>query len=244
MTRQLTLSFSPNARYGREDFQIAPSNRAALDLVDRWPDWPSRVMLLVGPEASGKSHIVSLFSGVTPFDVYDAAISDLHVIAATVEDGSRKSLVVLEDVAKGIDEAGLFHLINATLSAESWLLMTSRSLPVDWGLKLADLASRLRAATPVIIRAPEDSLLEAILAKHFADRQTVVDPSVLKYCIARMERSHAAAYHLSRQLDAAAMSRKSGITRALAADFLTDSMLQPSLPGLEDSGGPDESTNE
>ena len=36
--------------------------RPALALIDSWPDWPNRIMLLVGPEGSGKSHLAAIWA--------------------------------------------------------------------------------------------------------------------------------------------------------------------------------------
>ena len=40
--------------YAREDFLSGPCNEGPLALIDSWPDWPGRAIVLVGPEGSGK----------------------------------------------------------------------------------------------------------------------------------------------------------------------------------------------
>ena len=42
--RQLTLDLSHAESFAREDFFPAPSNAAALRLIERWPDWPAPVL--------------------------------------------------------------------------------------------------------------------------------------------------------------------------------------------------------
>ena len=60
--RQLILDWPHQPSFAREDFLSAASNREALSAVDRWPNWPSRMLLLVGPEGSGKSHLAALWA--------------------------------------------------------------------------------------------------------------------------------------------------------------------------------------
>ena len=43
-------------------FSSARANAAALALVERWPDWPARIVVLVGPEGSGKSHLAAIWA--------------------------------------------------------------------------------------------------------------------------------------------------------------------------------------
>ena len=55
--KQLPLELPVEARLEAEDFLVSPSNEAAYALIERWPDWPHRIVRLVGPEGSGKSHL-------------------------------------------------------------------------------------------------------------------------------------------------------------------------------------------
>lgn len=232
MPQQLTLDFLNRPHVGREDFVRSPANAAAADFLDHWPVWPSRVAVLIGPEASGKSHLVAIRAEAGGHRVFNAATVDWRLLAAGVETGE---LILVEDCGADIDEAGLFHLINAVMSASGYLLLTARTPPSDWNLTVADLISRLRAATPIAITEPGDDLLAAIMAKLFADRQTLVDPAVIRYCLLRMERSYRAAREIVADLDRLAIERRSGVTRALAAECLGHAMAddQPELPGLD-----------
>jgi len=241
LSQQLTLRFDPGQHRTRADFQVGAANRAAVELIDSGRDWPSRVCVLIGPEASGKSHLAEILEAEQgalilhnrPDPAIDRpAAIDWHGIAAENALAQPDRLVIVEDTGPGLDEAGLFHLINSVVNGEGRLLLTARTPPTDWRLSLPDLVSRLRAATPVVIAPPDDALLEQILAKHFGDRQMVVDPAVIRYAIARMERSYASAQALAAKLDAAALARKSAITKALAADIL-GAGAQPLLPGLD-----------
>src|SRR6476660_7323551 len=60
--RQLAFSLPHAESLSRDNFLEGPANAAGLALIDAWPDWPNRVMLLVGPEGSGKSHLAAIWA--------------------------------------------------------------------------------------------------------------------------------------------------------------------------------------
>ena len=212
---QLPLEFRHEAASGRDDLVISDPVSAAASIVDRWPDWPSPVVIITGPEGSGKSHLAEVWlrkSGA----VRVQAIRDSDAVTRAGE-----GPVLVEDADRdGFDEAELFHLINAVRSAGTSLLITARSWPMAWGVTLPDLASRLKAATTVEIGPPDDLLLGQILMKLFADRQLLPDDKVIAYIVARMERSLAAAQAIVARLDRLALARGTRISRTLAAEVL------------------------
>ncbi len=63
--RQLVLALDHAVSFAREDFLGGPSNASALTLIERWPDWPDRIMALVGPHGSGKSHLATIWAETT-----------------------------------------------------------------------------------------------------------------------------------------------------------------------------------
>ena len=60
--RQLAFALPHAESLSRDNFLEGPANAEALGLIDCWPDWPNRVMLLVGPEGSGKSHLAAIWA--------------------------------------------------------------------------------------------------------------------------------------------------------------------------------------
>src|ERR1700691_512900 len=55
--RQLPFRCPHSPSFAREDFLAAPSNLDALAAVDQWPNWASRMLMLVGPEGAGKNRL-------------------------------------------------------------------------------------------------------------------------------------------------------------------------------------------
>ncbi|AZN72421.1 hypothetical protein D5400_15105 [Georhizobium profundi] len=213
---QLPLELGHAAARGREDLIVSDPLSAAIALIDRWPDWPSPVVILCGPAGAGKTHLAEIWR-----ERADASVLDLADSTSRALEAARTHPVILEDVdRKAIDETALFHLINEVRSAGSFLMMTSRLWPAAWPVSLPDLKSRLKAATVVEIGGPDDGLLAQVIVKLFADRQIAIDPKVVDYLVARMERSFDAASWLVAEMDRVALSRRVRLTTSLASEVL------------------------
>ena len=217
--RQLVLALDHDESFAREDFLAGPSNAAALSLIDRWPDWPDRVMALIGPEGSGKSHLASIWAQSAGARVLAAKLLaeiDLHTAFAT-------GALVVEDLEfAGLDERALFHLINLAREQSAYVLITSRSPLPTFPVTLRDLGSRLRAVPSVALASPGDALLRALIVKLAADRQLSVDETLVNYLANRIERSFVAARAAVSRLDEEAMRQHRPVTRALAAELFRD----------------------
>ena len=59
--RQLPLDLTHRAAMTRADYLTGDANRAAIALIDGWPAWPDRAVLLSGPAGSGKTHLVEIW---------------------------------------------------------------------------------------------------------------------------------------------------------------------------------------
>lgn len=226
--RQLALSLPHNPQMTRADFLIGTANENAAALIDRFPDWQSRIVLLVGPAGSGKTHLGRIWSdaaGAAQIAARDLREQDVEPLLA----GGR---LLVEDVDRGdLNEAAMFHLINRVRENGAHLLLTSRQPPAAMGLALPDLVSRLRAALLVELLPPDDALLERVLVKLFADRQLRVDPALATYVVRRMERSLEAANRVVAALDEAALAAGRPVTRQLAGEVLDrDFGNEPELP--------------
>lgn len=215
--RQIPLSLPHRASFDRADFLTGAANAEAIALVDRWPDWTSRLVIIAGPVGSGKSHLVDIWRAASGAE----AIAASALAVADAEKLLVNDAIAIEDLHAGpIDEAALFHLLNIALERKAAVLMTSRVWPSALPLKLGDLVSRLRAAQLVELAEPDDELLKRVLAKLLADRQLIVDRSVIDFIVTRMERSLGTANLIVDRLDEEALAQGRAITTRLAAETL------------------------
>jgi len=217
--RQFILELGYRPAMGAEDFLVAESNAEAVAWIDRWPDWPAPALTLWGPPGAGKTHLAQVWrarsAAASPPPAALAAADPASLL------GARRHLIV-EGADAGVDEHALLRLYNLLAGRGGAMLLTASAPPARWRLRTADLASRLAAAPAAAIRPPDDRLLEAVLAKQFADRQLEVGQEVLDLLLRRIERSFAATRRAVDILDRAALAGRrrvnAGLVRELAAE--------------------------
>jgi chromosomal replication initiation ATPase DnaA len=215
--RQLALALPHAESLTRDDFLEGPANSAGLALINSWPDWPNPIMLLVGPEGSGKSHLAAIWA-----EQAGARSTSAHTLApATVPGALATGALVVEDLkSSDFDERALFHLMNLAREDGAFVLITARVPPSAFEVELRDLRSRLRAVPVVSLLAPDDALFRALIVKFCADRQLSIDETVVSYLTTRIERSYAAVRQAVELLDTEALRLGRPVTRALAAELL------------------------
>jgi chromosomal replication initiation ATPase DnaA len=215
--RQLAFELPHTESLTRDNFLEGPANAAALALIDAWPEWPSRIMMLVGPEGCGKSHLAAIWA-----DEAGARSTTAHALAAgTLPAALATGALVVEDLKPGdFDERAVFHLLNLVREEGAYALITARMLPSAMEVELRDLRSRLRALPSVALLPPDDQLFRALIVKYCADRQLAIDESVVGYLATRIERSYASAWRAVELLDSEALRQGRPVTRALAVELL------------------------
>ena len=215
--RQLAFALPHAESFTRDNFLEGPANAAGLALIDSWPDWPNRIMQLVGPEGSGKSHLAAIWA-----EQAGARSTSAHALTAAAVPGALATgaLVVDDLKSSDVDERALFHLLNLAREEGASILITSRVPLSALQIELHDLRSRLRAIPTVLLLPPDDQLFRALIVKFCTDRQLGVDEAVVSYLTTRIERSYAAVRQVVELLDAEALRLGRPVTRALAAELL------------------------
>jgi chromosomal replication initiation ATPase DnaA len=214
---QLTFDLPHRAALGAEDFLVSDCNIAAVRLIDAWPQWTDRVQLLIGPAASGKTHLVRVWQGRSGAVALDPA----HLGIALLDRLIVGSTLVVEDADRvAYDEKTLFHLLNLAREKHFFVLLTARLGPNRWDTGLPDLASRLSAVPVTEIGVPDEALLRTVMLKHFADRQLAIDPKMLEFMAMRIDRSLAAAAAAVDAVDRAALASGRKINRQLVIEAL------------------------
>ena len=210
MDTQLSLGLRRDLSHRRRDFVVGPANAAAVEALDAWPNWLGGILMLVGPEGSGKSHLARDWAvaarGHFLCDV-EAELADLHILEG--------SPVAVDD-ADRVDDETLFHLINQAPTPGGGLLLTARTRPQTWKVKLPDLRSRLDALRVVELGEPDDEVLIGVLRRLF--EQALIKPSdeTLAYLVHRIERSVPKARQIVALLDA----EHKPVNRKLAREVL------------------------
>jgi len=211
----LDLPFRP--AMGAADFLVDRSNADAVAWIDRWPAWPLPVLVVHGPPASGKTHLVQVWRARS----HGRLISGAALTVEGVPDLLGTDWAVAVDDAEAVAghpsrERALLHLYNFVQERGASLLLAARRPASRWGVGLPDLASRLNAANSAGMERPGDALLTALLAKLCADRRLAVDDDVLAFLVTRMERSADCARRIVKALDRESLAARRPVTMALA----------------------------
>ena len=234
MSRQLGFDLPSVAALGREDFFVSPANAMAVAMIDAWQTWSGHKLALIGPEGSGKTHLVHVWAEAAQaliVEAEDLAASDIPALA-------RHNIAVenVPDISGDAQaEEALFHLHNLVLAEGHSLLITADRPAQQWGLTLPDLASRMQGTPAAILERPDDRLLAALVMKLFADRQLSPSPNTISYLATHMDRSFAEARRVVAAIDAAALAEGRAITRSLAAKIL--GQTGPDGPQTQDDQG-------
>jgi len=228
---QLTFDLPHRIASSRADFLTSDSNVAAVGWIDRSPDWPSRALALYGPAGCGKTHLVNLWCAQTSGIAIAGQVLTDEIVARLA---SERRFRIAIDNADRASELPFLHLFNLCLENRGLVLLASRRPPTSRRVMLADLDSRLRAVLAIGIGLPDDALLEAVLVKHFADRQLRVAPGVVAHLIRHMERSFVAAAEMAARLDLISLRDRRAITVPLARQVLLEAELH--FPPNRDAG--------
>lgn len=201
--RPLHLSGGPELSFAT--LVEGESNRAALSCIKAFPDWPAPVLLLLGPEGAGKTHIG--------------------------EAARQRFGIAFIDIAESVDETELFGAINSALAGESvGLILASREAPGVWGVEMPDLNSRLGNVPVFRLEEPGDDILAPVVSQLFLDRGRMVSADTVEYILSRCSRSVAELERLVESLEAEAQSERADVTKAWVARYLA---RQPHLFEIE-----------
>jgi chromosomal replication initiation ATPase DnaA len=217
---QLTLDLPHRAALGAEDFLVSECNLGAVKLIDAWPEWQDNVQLLIGPAASGKTHLARVWQALSGACSLTPDTLGMDFIDSV---GAGTPLVVEDADRLPYEEKALFHLLNLAREKRLSVLLTGRSAPRRWRIALPDLLSRLNAVPAIEIGTPDEGLIRTVLLKHFADRQLNIDPKVLTYLALHVDRSLAAAAAAVAAVDRAALATGRKISRQLVMEVLNAS---------------------
>jgi DnaA regulatory inactivator Hda len=221
MMRQIPLPLPHDQSMGIDDFLVTPSNQEAVSWIEKWPEWPTHGLILTGLSGSGKTHLLNLWLEKTGGKL----VSSAELIAQdSVTLTSATVCLALDDcdsiAAYHAAEEKLFHLFNHLKTVKGSLLLTMNKAAGQVGFLLPDLRSRLLTLPVASLKAPDDTLLAALIVKQFRDRQVTLDAGVVAYLVPRAMRDAAGIRDLVEKLDHAALAEGRKITVSLARKVL------------------------
>ena len=206
----IALDHAPS--YAPEDLLRNPELDACLEQMARYDAWPEPVMLLVGAEACGKTHLLHCLAAQTTAVFLELGSAPMDQLFHAGR------LHMIDQADQQAEPAQVAQAINHARAGGFSLLLAARAATSD----LPDLQSRLAACNQIVYPEADDALFEMVLMKHFSDLQWRVAPEVVRYLVTRLPRSFAAHRRFVAYADAQARQQNRPLTMPFARGLLED----------------------
>ncbi len=225
---QLTFYLNVEEKLKRQDFFVSNCNFHVLKALDNYNSWSNKKLIILGPKSSGKTHLLKMWSSEVDakiFNLEDLLEEDISGLLKHnfIAIDNLDNLCLFSKESKVLIEETLFHLLNSKLSQNKFgntILMTSNKSFSCEDIFLQDLLSRLMATETVILKPPDEKLINALFLKLFYDRQLRVSPSLINYISLNIERTFEAINEFVKEIDKIALREKTNFTISLAKEIL------------------------
>ena len=215
----LQLAVSRGRRFA--NFEVAPDNVELVDAVRRIAvePGPERV-LIVGDAGSGKSHLLEAASEAASAGGDAVAFVPMRDWRSQRVDAvrglGRSGLLCIDDIDAAAGdrrwEEALFALVEASASQGARMLVSAGAVPANIPFELADLRSRLSAATLYRLRELDDESRARALRRHASGRGIEIPDDVVGYVLTRHRRDMPSLVALLDRLDYHSLSRQRRLT--------------------------------
>ena len=223
----LRLAVSRGRRFA--NFEVAPENAELVDAVRRiaTEPGPERV-LIVGDTGSGKSHLLEAASEVASAGGDSVAFVPMREWRSqrveAVRGLGRSGLLCIDDIDAATGdrrwEEALLALVEASASRGTRMLVSAGAAPANIPFELADLRSRLSAATLYRLRELDDESRARALRRHASGRGIEIPDDVVGYVLARYRRDMPSLVALLDRLDYHSLSRQRRLTVPFVRGFM------------------------
>lgn len=230
--RQMVLPFGTRHDASFENFFGEVNQRVAKILLQALDEDTARFVYLDGPEGAGKTHLS--VAALNRMEIRGALAGYLSMaeLAGAPEEFLRSAfesmlgyrLVIIEDVEhilpSDTSEVLLFDLFNEVNARGSSLMLTSKCSVDQLGIRLPDLASRLKSGLTLRLSALNDAEKLDIFRSVASERGLQVSDDLMVYLIRRSPRDLGQLMSILGTLDEAAWTQKQKLTIPFARKVL------------------------
>ncbi len=185
-------------RLTREAFVVSESNEIALKALDAWKRASESLLVVCGPQGSGKTHLAG-------------------ILAREIE-----GVLIVDNIPDGRSAAEILRMIEKTREEGGRIVLAGRGDPKEWAAGLKDLETRLNAAVRIALIEPDEALLRAVIVKVFNDRQLRAPETIADYAAPRLPKTFAAAQAFVAALDALSIEKGQPIGLKLAREAVAN----------------------
>ncbi len=212
-TYQQTLPLKLLPSYGRHDFIVGKSNLEAVKWIDNFSKSKINGLVIIGPIASGKSHLISTLKN--KYKILKAEeINEEKINILELKD------LIIENIEKIKNHYFFLHVINIVKEKNFKVLLTSRRPIKELDIRLEDLKSRLLAYSHSEILLPTDDVLRGIIIKISKDKGLLLSDTTINYILSHVERSYSIINSFINELDQLSLIRKKKITIPFIKKFI------------------------
>ena len=193
---QFSFNLENKLIHEKNDFLVSKCNQQAFNVIEQWPNWDIRKLILIGEKGCGKTHLSKIWqikSNAIFFDIGLYKSKSYESIFKTnkhfVIENINSSIIKFKKKEKIEAEKYLLHFYNLIEEKKGYLILTDNISPKFWDINLPDLKSRVLSSPSVFIDQPDDNFLSLLLVKLFADKQILINKKIIKFIVNRSERS-------------------------------------------------------
>ena len=218
MTEQRIFNFNNTKNFFEENLIRDTSNSNVLNFLDKFPNWETKLINIVGEKKSGKSFILQLFRKKNQFNYisnkedFEKKYDELFFVDKLILDGFQ------------INEDKFFSLINHFILHKKYLIISSRVPLTMLEIKLLDLKSRLKEFLLVEIQNPSDDLIYSLILKYFSDNQIVIKKDLVEYIVKKVDRSYSRIEKFLLKLNDQSIIKKKKIDYKLINEVLNETV--------------------
>ena len=210
---QQTLPLKLLPSYGRHDFIVGESNIEAVKWIDSFSKSKINGLIIIGPSASGKSHLISTLKN--KYKILEAKeINNEKTNILELKD------LIIENIEQIKNHYFFLHVINIVKEKNFKVLLTSRLSINELNIRLEDLKSRLLAYSHSKILLPTDDVLKGIIIKISRDKGLLLNDTVINFILSHIERSYSVISGFINDLDQFALIKKKKITVPLVKKLI------------------------
>ena len=214
---QYLLNLENKLVHDKNNFLISKCNKKAFDIIEKWPDWEFRKLIIIGLPGSGKTHLSKIWQKKTKATFLNIKDYKKH----SYQNIFKKKYFIIENITSFLKkinhkeklevEKYLLHFYNLIEEKKGYVVLTDNLFPKFWNISLPDLRSRILASNCVFIDQPDDKQLSLLLVKLFSDKQILIDKKIVKFILYRSERSFANLQSIVDLIDRESLSSKKKI---------------------------------
>ena len=212
---QKAFKFDFREAHNRDNYIVGETNSDAIKWIDIYPNWKNNGLVIEGPRASGKSHLVRVWQKKSNCSIFDSEQVNEERINA--KDNKNIAIENLENIN---NFEFFLHLINYKKEKKLNFLLTSSISISSLNISLKDIKSRLLELPKVKISLPTDNIIKGLIFKLMKDKGVLIDNKLIDFMINRIERSYEGINDFIQELNKVSLEKKKNISKLMIKEVL------------------------